>query len=117
MDDFGAQICSIQIIFFVFLFYLLKKIGWFDVEAEKKRLEHRRVSLEQAPYRDRYGVLNEREWRESQTSVNHNKIGSNHHSNNHESNDSRQTTIVQNITYNIQDSAISGDISNEVNDK
>ena len=56
---------------------------------------------------------------ENNQTVNHEKTDSkvtesNHAAANSVSEDEKPTTIVQNITYNIHDSAISGDISNEI---
>ncbi len=56
---------------------------------------------------------------ENNETVNHENIDSksiesNHATANSASEDEKTTTIVQNITYNIHDSAISGDISNEI---
>lgn len=56
---------------------------------------------------------------ENNETVNHEKTDSkvtesNHAAANALSDNEKPTTIVQNITYNIQDSAISGDINNEI---
>ena len=51
---------------------------------------------------------------ERDSSDDHSNIESNDSTDDIESKDVNPATIIQNITYNIQDSAISGDINNEI---
>jgi hypothetical protein len=49
--------------------------------------------------------------------IDNKSLESNHATIDSTTEDEKPTTIVQNITYNIHDSAISGDINNEINNK
>jgi len=62
----------------------------------------------------KHGVMPSNRIIESDSSDDHSNIESNNSTDDIESKDVNPATIIQNITYNIQDSAISGDINNEV---
>jgi len=62
----------------------------------------------------KHGVMPSNRIIESDSSDDHSNIESNDLTDDIESKDVNPATIIQNITYNIQDSAISGDISNEI---
>ena len=62
----------------------------------------------------KHGVMPSNRIIESDSSDDHSNIESNNLTDDIESKDVNPATIIQNITYNIQDSAISGDISNEI---
>ena len=62
----------------------------------------------------KHGVMPSNRIIESDSSDDHSNIESNDSKDDIESKDVNPATIIQNITYNIQDSAISGDINNEI---
>ena len=62
----------------------------------------------------KHGVIPSNRIIESDSSDDHSNIESNDSKDDIESKDVNPATIIQNITYNIQDSAISGDINNEI---
>lgn len=62
----------------------------------------------------KHGVMPSNRIIESDSSDDHSNIESNDLTDDIESKDVNPATIIQNITYNIQDSAISGDINNEI---
>ena len=62
----------------------------------------------------KHGVMPSNRIIESDSSDDHSNIESNDLTDDIESKDVNPATIIQNITYNIQDSAISGDISNDI---
>ena len=98
---FGLVEIIVLIIIFLILYFLQNKLIPSVTKIIKNSISSKNQDLSKSIIETDY-------------SDGHSVMESNASTDDKESTDAYSTTIVQNITYNIQDSAISGDIDNEI---
>ena len=98
---FGLVEIIVLIIIFLILYFLQNKLIPSVTKIIKNSISSKNQDLSKSIIETDYSVV-------------HSNMESNASTDDKESIDVNSTTIVQNITYNIQDSAISGDINNEI---